>query len=189
MEVTLIAAMDLNRVIGRDDGMPWHLPADFAWFKKNTLGKPIVMGRTTYESIGRPLPKRTNIVLSRRPDFDAPGCLVASDIDQAFALAGDVDEVMICGGGALYEALMPRATRLLVTVVHACVDGDTRFPAFSLNDWEVVSVHHLDADEKNAFDTSYWVLTRREAPVDTHVDGPGVPAELRSRTTTVAAPN
>lgn len=183
MRVTLIAAMDHARVIGAGGGMPWHLPADFRWFRRHTLGKPIAMGRRTFESIGRALPKRTNIVVTRSPDFSAADVRTASSLEQAMAIAASTgaDELMVCGGAVLYEAAMPLAERLLVTVVHTCVEGgDTWFPAFSLDTWRVASAEHAPADADNAYATSYYILDRRPDAERLEVVPDGLPSELRA---------
>ena len=153
MEITLVAALDRNRVIGRRGAIPWHLPDDLAHFKRETLGKPILMGRTTYETVGRPLPRRLNIVLSRtRAAIE--GCVVATGIDEALAAAGDVPEACVIGGGVVYEAFLPRATRMVLTHVDAATEGDARFPEFSAADWRVVSrePHAVDARHAYAFE-------------------------------------
>ncbi|OAN18999.1 diacylglycerol kinase [Photobacterium jeanii] len=159
MKISMIAAMANDRVIGKDNAMPWHLPADFAWFKRSTLGKPIVMGRKTFESIGRPLPGRHNIVISRNPEFQADGVTVVADIDAAIAAAGDVAEVMIIGGGSIYQACLPKADQLYLTFIDAEVDGDTRFPEWG-EAWTLDHEEHYQADEKNAYDMHFVVLAR-----------------------------
>ncbi len=129
MKISMIAAMANDRVIGKDNAMPWHLPADFAWFKQSTLGKPIVMGgRKTFESIGRPLPGRQNIVISRNPNYHAEGVTVVPDIAAAKKAAGDVEELMIIGGGRIYAACLPEADRLYLTFIDLIVEGGYLFP-------------------------------------------------------------
>jgi len=135
MTVSLIVAMAHNRVIGVDNKLPWHLPADLKYFKSVTLGKPIIMGRKTYESIGRPLPGRTNIVVTRNPDWHADGVTVVASLDEAIAAAGDTDEVMIIGGAEIYGAALQAADRLYVTEVDLAVDGDAFFPAIDPALW------------------------------------------------------
>ncbi len=136
--ISLIAAMARNRVIGRRGGMPWHLPEDLRRFRRITWGKPILMGRKTYEAIGRPLPGRDNIVLSRSASFQAPGCTVVGSLAAAFERAGD-QELMVIGGAQLYEALLPRAERLYLTWIEADFPGDTFFPEWDPADWREVS--------------------------------------------------
>lgn len=160
MRVSLVVAMSENRVIGRDNDLPWRLPADLAHFKRLTLGKPIIMGRKTYESIGRPLPGRQNIVLTRDESFQAPGCDICLGLDQAMAVAGSAEEVMIIGGAALYETLLERADRIYLTEVHARIEGDTWFPELDASDWKEVSREAHGADERNSLDYSFVTLDR-----------------------------
>ena len=131
MIISMIAAMANDRIIGKDNQMPWHLPADFAWFKRSTMGKPVVMGRKTYDSIGRPLPGRQNIVISRDASLAIEGVVTVTSIDEALQVAGDVEEVMIIGGGTIYEACLDKANKLYVTHIEAEIQGDTQFPAWS----------------------------------------------------------
>ncbi|HEY5790823.1 MAG TPA: dihydrofolate reductase, partial [Gammaproteobacteria bacterium] len=129
MQLALIAALDRNRLIGRDNALPWHLPADLQHFKRLTLGKPVLMGRRTWESLGRPLPGRHNIVLSRDPAFRAEGATVVGSLDAALEAAGDAAEAMVIGGAAFYATMLPRARRLYLTEVDGEFDGDAWFPA------------------------------------------------------------
>ncbi len=153
--ISLIAAMANNRVIGKENQMPWHLPADLGHFKNVTLGKPIVMGRKTYESIGRPLPGRTNIILTRDRDYKIEGCEHAGSLEEALALLKDVEEVMIIGGGYLYSQTISQADRLYLTFIDLDVDGDTQFPEFEhLQLEEVKREKHLK-DEKNPYDYEF----------------------------------
>ena len=127
----IIAAVAENGVIGVDGDLPWRLPEDLKHFKRTTSGHPIIMGRKTYESIGRPLPRRHNIVLTRNPDYEAPGCTVVQSLEAALEVAwAEDDEVWVIGGAGLYAAALPRATRLELTEVHRSVPGDTFFPEF-----------------------------------------------------------
>jgi len=131
--------------------MPWHLPADLQHFKAVTMGKPIIMGRKTFESIGRPLPGRQNIVISRNPDYRLEGCDTCTSFDAALALAGDIDEVVVVGGGFLYREVLPRANKLYLTFIELEVDGDTHFPEFEhLNLTETQRTAH-QPDEKNPY--------------------------------------
>ena len=161
MRISLIVALARNRVIGRDNQLPWRLSADLQHFKGLTMGKPIVMGRKTYESIGRPLPGRTNIVVTRDSSFSAEGCRVVHSIDEALVTAGGADEVMIMGGENLYSQLLPRADRLYLTEVQAEVSGDAWFPEFDQTQWQELERESHRADEKNEFDYDFVVLTRR----------------------------
>lgn len=159
--LSMIVAHADDRIIGKDNDMPWHLPADLAYFKKTTLGKPVVMGRKTYESIGRPLPGRQNIVISRDPNYQAEGVEVVSSVDAAIDKAGDVEEVMVIGGGAIYAHCLPAAQRLYITHIQASVEGDTQFPAYDLDEWRKVSGESHKADEKNAYDLEFAVYEKR----------------------------
>ena len=157
MIISLIAALDKNNLIGADNGMPWHLPADFKHFKEITMGKPIVMGRKTFESIGRPLPGRQNIVISRK-GFSADGIVTVDSIDAALQLVKDVDEVMIVGGANIYGQLIDKADRLYLTHVDAECEGDAWFPEFDSMLWKVTNESFVKKDEKNNFNfniTSY----------------------------------
>lgn len=161
--ISIIVAMDRNRLIGSNNGLPWRLPADLAHFKAITLGKPIIMGRKTYESIGRPLPGRHNIVISRNPEFSAPGCTVVLSVDAALAAAGEVDELMVIGGARLYADMLPRAQRIYLTQVDGAFTGDTWFPPLDAAVWrEVERVEH-PADERNAQACSFIRLERVSA--------------------------
>ncbi|MEF1256453.1 type 3 dihydrofolate reductase [Vibrio sp. M260112] len=159
MIISMIAAMAHDRIIGKDNQMPWHLPADFAWFKRCTMGKPVIMGRKTYESIGRPLPGRENIVISRDASLVIEGVTTVTSIDEALSVAGDVEEVMIIGGGTIYQACLPKAQKLYVTHIDVQVDGDTQFPAWN-DDFLEVHSEAYQADENNAYDMRFVVLER-----------------------------
>ncbi|AYO21106.1 type 3 dihydrofolate reductase [Vibrio owensii] len=159
MIISMIAAMADNRIIGKDNQMPWHLPADFAWFKRCTMGKPVVMGRKTYESIGRPLPGRLNIVISRDASLSIEGVTTVTSIEQALEVAGEVEEVMIIGGGAIYAACLPMANKLYVTHIEAEIDGDTQFPDWGSEFKETYSEAY-QADEKNAYNMRFTVLEK-----------------------------
>lgn len=159
MIISMIAAMADNRIIGKDNQMPWHLPADFAWFKRCTMGKPVVMGRKTYESIGRPLPGRLNIVISRDASLTIEGVTTVTSIENALDVVGEVDEVMIIGGGAIYAACLPMANKLYVTHIEAEIDGDTQFPDWGTEFKETYSEAY-QADEKNAYSMRFTVLEK-----------------------------
>ncbi len=149
MIITLVAAVSSNGVIGREGTLPWRLPDDLARFKRITVGKPIVMGRKTYESIGRPLPKRTNIVLSRSTSA-IDGCIVVRSPEEALLAAGDAAELCVIGGETVYAAFLPRADRLELTEVLADVEGDARFPDLDRSAWRLASAELHDADERHA---------------------------------------
>jgi len=150
MIISLIAAMDRNRLIGADNGMPWHLPADFKHFKAVTMGKPVIMGRKTFQSIGRPLPGRQNIVVSAS-GFAADGITVVDSIEKALDAAGDAEEVMVIGGASFYAQIIDRADRMYLTHVDAECEGDAWFPEFNMDDWTVVAQQDYSADEKNSY--------------------------------------
>ncbi len=150
MIISLIAAMDKNRLIGADNALPWHLPADFRHFKEVTMNKPIIMGRKTFESIGKALPGRKNIVISRQ-GFNAEEISVADSINAALELADDAEEVMIIGGSSFYEQIIDRADRLYLTLVDAECEGDAWFPAVDKTQWHVIQQQFVKADDKNNY--------------------------------------
>ena len=164
--ITLAVAVADNGVIGRGGALPWRLPEDLRRFKAATLGKPVLMGRKTFESIGRALPGRLNIVLTRRAGWRPadPEVRVAADLDAALALAGDAAEVSVIGGSEIYALALPRASRVLVTEVHATPEGDTRLPRFDPLEWREVSRERWPADERHVHDMSFVVLERSRAP-------------------------
>lgn len=153
MIISLIAAMDENRLIGSNNGLPWHLPADFKHFKEVTMGKPVIMGRKTFESIGRPLPGRKNVVVSRT-GFSAKGVISAASIDEALTEVAGVEEVMIIGGANFYEQMLSKADRMYLTHVSASCQGDAWFPEYSLDEWVITSRQDYKADEKNNYNFS-----------------------------------
>ncbi len=162
MRLTAVVAATENNVIGLDNGMPWHLPADLQHFKSVTLGKPVLMGRRTFEAIGRPLPGRRNLVLTRDSGFAAAGIEVFGSLDAALAAAGDVPELMVIGGQTVYELALPRVTRVHLTRLHMQVSGDAFFPELPADQWQQVSCsERRAADERNACDMSFVVLERR----------------------------
>lgn len=162
----VIVAAAENGVIGRNNGLPWHLPEDLRYFKRVTMGKPIVMGRKTYESIGRPLPGRTNIVITRQADYAPQGVRVVGSLDEALALAADIalidgcDELLVIGGAEIYSSAIPRADRLYLTQVHARVDGDAFLPAVDWSGWREVSRERWSASAANPHDYSFIVFER-----------------------------
>lgn len=163
MKISVIVARSRNNVIGKDNGMPWHLPVDLAWFRENTLGKPVIMGRKTYQSIGRLLPKRPNILLSRG-DFEVEGAYTASDLPQAVGLAENIatgDEIMIIGGGAVFQQAMPFADTLYLTEIQAEIEGDTFFE-FDESQWRITAEKYVAKDDQNPYDCRFMVLTKRK---------------------------
>jgi len=160
MIISLIAALDKNNLIGAADRLPWHLPAEFKHFKKVTLGKPIIMGRKTFESIGKPLPGRQNIVISRQ-GFAAEGITSVSSIETALQVIKDAPEVMIIGGANLYQQMINKADRMILTHVDAECEGDVWFPEINADTWEIISEEHYDADEKNNYNFNIITYQRR----------------------------
>ncbi|REL31724.1 type 3 dihydrofolate reductase [Thalassotalea euphylliae] len=160
--LSMIVAHADNRVIGKDNDMPWHLPADLAYFKQTTLGKPVIMGRKTFESIGRPLPGRQNIVITRNASYVADGVEVVDSIEAALALTQGVEEVMVIGGGAIYQHCLPAADKLYITHIEASIEGDTQFPEYDVEkDWLLTSNTVRAADEKNAYALNFCVYERK----------------------------
>ena len=147
--ISLIVAASANNVIGSQGELPWRLSDDLRRFRETTMGKPIVMGRKTWDSIGRPLPGRQNIVITRQPDFTAEGCDVVASVAEAMSAVGDAAEIMVIGGSQIYELFLPHADRLYLTRVHAEIAGDAFFPAISERDWRLVDEEHHAADERN----------------------------------------
>ena len=160
MKISLIVAAATNNVIGRDGGLPWHLSEDLKRFKRLTTGKAIIMGRLTYESIGKPLPDRRNIVISSREGLEIDGCEVVASPDAAIALTADDEEVVVIGGGGVYAQMLPMADRIYLTRVHASVDGDTYIPEISEDEWQVVDEENFPADESGQYGFSFVTLDR-----------------------------
>ena len=165
MHISIIAAMGNHRVIGNANQLPWHLPADLQHFKRVTMGKPVLMGRKTFESIGRPLPGRTNVVVSRSNQYEAPeGIIKAHSICEAFAHVIAHDEVMIIGGASFYEQLMPYAETLYLTQVHGDFPGDAYFPEIDAETWREVEREEHGPDDKNPYRYAFLVFQRTKEP-------------------------
>jgi dihydrofolate reductase len=161
-QLSLIWAMDENRLIGNNNGLPWYLPADLAFFKRTTMGKPIIMGRKTFESIGRPLPGRQNIVVTRDSSFSADGCDIANSIDQAMSLVSqDAPEAMLIGGASLYLQTLEQADALYLTQIHHTFTGDTWFPEIDMKQWIEDFREDFEADEKNIHPHSFMKYVRK----------------------------
>ncbi|KAA0550134.1 dihydrofolate reductase [Bacillus sp. BGMRC 2118] len=159
--ISFVVAMDNNCVIGEKNELPWHLPADLAYFKKVTMGKPIVMGRKTHESIGRVLPGRENIIITRNEEYQAPGCVVIHHLDEIKKLDQEGDtELCVIGGAELFRELLPVVDRLYITHIYHEFEGDTFFPYVNLDEWHVVSREQGVKDEKNPYDYEYVVYDR-----------------------------
>lgn len=159
--VSLIAAMAENRVIGANNGLPWRLPADLKHFRRLTTGHHIIMGRRNYESIGKPLPDRTNIVVTRNTGYRAPGCLVRNSIEEALATVRNDSEVFIIGGAEIYRQVLDRADRLYLTLIHASIQGDTYFPEFDGHLWQEISRESHAADEINPHAYTFLTYARK----------------------------
>ena len=162
--VSLIVAMAQNGVIGRDNALPWRLPADLKRFKAFTLGKAILMGRETFESICKPLPERANLVLTRDRAWYAAGVIVVHSVEQALAQAGATQELVAIGGAQIYRLVLPFARRIYLTHVHADVPGDTFFPDFDATQWDDVECHPHPADDEHAYPVTFVTLERRNFP-------------------------
>jgi len=169
--ISMISAVAENRVIGNKNTLPWHLPADFKYFKETTLGKTIVMGLNTFKSIGeKSLPGRKNIILNNDPSYVPPeGCFVAHSIDEALkmiendpsASSGQKSEIFVCGGASVYKQFLPLADRLYLTFIHHDFEGDTYFPEFNINDWKEIKRTDCEPDEKNPYSYSFVVLEKK----------------------------
>ncbi|MCW8195737.1 type 3 dihydrofolate reductase [Proteobacteria bacterium 005FR1] len=166
MRISLIVALTDNRVIGRENKMPWHLPNDLKYFKRMTMGKPVVMGRKTFESIGKPLPGRTNVVITHQSGWRAEGVQVAHNVPEGLELATRLslidgsEEVMVIGGAQIYREVLPQAHRLYLTQIHTQIDGDAFFPEISEDEWQEVGREDHKADSANPHDHSFVVLDR-----------------------------
>jgi len=160
LDISIIVAADENGVIGRNNQLPWRLAGDMRHFREVTLGKPVVMGRKTFESIGKPLAGRSNIVVSRQPGLVIDGCIVVASLDAAIDAAGEAEEVMIIGGAELYRESLGLANRIYLTRVHAAVEGDTLFPEIDYDEWRETSIEQHAPDERNEHAYSFEVLER-----------------------------
>ena len=162
MKISMIAAMTDERVIGIENRLPWKLPNDMKWFRQHTLGKPIIMGRKTFESFGaKPLLDRTNIIITRDESYQAKDSIVVHSIEEALQAAGEVNEVMIIGGASFYAQMLPRTDRLYLTYVHTKIEGDAWFPEIDFSEWQEVQRIDCEADEKNALAHSFVILDRQ----------------------------
>ena len=169
MKLSIVVAMSKGRVIGREGQLPWRLSADLQRFKRLTMGHPIVMGRKTFESIGRPLPGRQSIVITRQPEFHAEGIQVAKDLQGALQIAGKAsNEVFVIGGAQIYALALPSADRLYITLVEANIPGDSFFPEWDSQQWELVEESCHPADSKNAFATRFQIFDRRRSYEPAH---------------------
>ncbi|WP_428241248.1 dihydrofolate reductase [Gynuella sp.] len=166
MKLALVWAMARNRVIGKDNQLPWRLPNDMKRFRQLTTGKCVIMGRKTYDSLGRPLPDRENIVITRQQQLSLPGVHVVGSLEEAIELAESLsttrqqDEIMVMGGAEIYARALPVADRLYITHVHADIEGDTCFPEFDMQPWQLQSTEEFCADTDNSYDYSFAVYSR-----------------------------
>lgn len=161
MKISIIVAVSENDVIGKNGHLPWHLSRDLKRFKAITTGHHILLGRKNYDDIGRPLPNRVNLVLSRNASFEAPGCVVVRNLEQAFEIARNSgeEELFVIGGACVYESAMPMATKLYLTRVHANIDGDVKMPPLG-NGWKLLSEERFGKSEKDDFDTTFQIFER-----------------------------
>lgn len=161
--ISFIWAMDNNQVIGNNNELPWHLPADLQYFKRVTMGHPIVMGRKTFESIGRPLPGRENIIITRNPAYTNENCTVIHSVDELlqYCQKNAEEEYFVIGGAELFQQLLPYADRLYVTKIHEQFVGDTFFPPIDLNDWKLNSREKGQKDDKNPYDYEFLMFTKQ----------------------------
>lgn len=160
MSISLIVAVSTNNVIGVGGELPWHISEDLRRFRKLTTGKPVVMGRKTFDSIGRPLPERRNIVITRDPKFIAPGCDIVASPDGVIDLVGESAEIMVIGGSQIYAAFLPRARRIYLTRVHAHIDGDTCFPALDESEWKLVCCEEHAANDARRHSFAFMTYDR-----------------------------
>lgn len=160
MSMSIIVAIDKNRVIGKDNDIPWKLPKDQAYFRKVTMGHPIILGRKNYESIGRPLDGRRNIVLTRDQNYAAPGCDVVHSVDEVLSIVKGEEEAFVIGGEEIYKLFLPYTNKLYITTIEHEFEGDTYFPAFARAEWKEVSVEKGITDEKNPYEYYFHVYEK-----------------------------
>ncbi len=161
VNISIIVAMAKNKVIGNKGKLPWHIPEDLKWFKKVTMGKPIIMGRKTFLSIGKPLPGRKNIILSKNPNFLADGCLVFNGLESAIEQLASESEVMVIGGAQLYACALPLTQKIYLTLIDQVVAGDTYFPDYDLADWQLIEEKCLSGIEKYQFTCKHMIYSRK----------------------------
>ena len=160
--ISIIVAVAENDVIGKDNDLIWHLPRDMKHFKETTTGHFIIMGRKTFESNRRPLPNRTNVIITRDKDFNAEGCVVVHSLEDALKVAKDDPEAFIIGGGVIYKMALPIVDRIYLTKIHHTFEGDTFFPKLDMNEWEEISCQDFEPDEKNKYPFSIIILDRKK---------------------------
>ena len=160
MNISIIAAIGSNHVIGSEGKLLWHMPADMKRFKELTTGKTVIMGRRTYESIGRPLPQRTNIILTRSKNFFADGCIVVNSLDESMELAENEDNIFVIGGASVYEQFLPHANKMYLTLIEHAFDGDTLFPNFDMLEWRETQREQHKKDDKNPYNYTFVTMER-----------------------------
>ncbi|NGQ94663.1 dihydrofolate reductase [Brevibacillus sp. SYP-B805] len=158
--ISLIVAMDQNRLIGRNNGLPWRLPADLQYFKRVTSGKTVIMGRKTYESIGRPLPNRRNIILTTRKDFRPAGCTTYDSVDELMARLPQEEEAFVIGGAEIYRLFLPFADRMYITLIDHAFTGDAYFPSYDESEWRLISSEPGTQNEENPYPYRFTVWER-----------------------------
>ena len=161
MKLSLIVAMDKNRVIGKEGKLPWHLSDDLKNFKKITLHKPVIMGRKTHESIGKALPERKNIIVTRKPDYSVEGCTVCHSLEEALNLCSGDEEAIVIGGADIYAQVLDRVDRIYLTEVHTEIEGDVYFPDFKRESWDEIIRDDYPANEQNDYPFSSFILEKR----------------------------
>jgi len=161
MIISFVAAMAKNRVIGKNNTIPWDMPADMNHMRKLTEGKPLIMGRKTHESIGRPLPKRKNIILTRDTNYKSEGCIVVHTPEEALKAAEGAEEVIIFGGEEIYKMFLKKANRMYLTIIETELEGDTFFPNYKIEEWKEISYEEHEKDAENPHDYVFLVLERK----------------------------
>ncbi|MDF1510373.1 dihydrofolate reductase [Robertmurraya sp. DFI.2.37] len=161
--ISFIVAMDDNRVIGKNNQLPWHLPEDLKFFKRTTMGHPIIMGRKTFISIGRPLPGRENIILTRNVDFQSEGCTIFHNVETllSFCQQKPEQEFFVIGGAEIFKELLPKADRLYITEIHASFEGDTYFPKIAMDEWQLNAKEKGQKDEQNPYEYDFVIYDRK----------------------------
>jgi len=162
MIISLIAAMGKNRVIGKNNSLPWNLPTDMKYFRDKTRNKPVIMGRKTYATIGKPLPNRTNIIITRDENYKAEGCIVVHSADEALKATDNAEEVMVIGGSQIYKEFLPKANKMYLTFIDAEFEGDTYFPEYDITEWKETSYEEHERDAENQYDYRFVVLEREK---------------------------
>ena len=161
MIISFVAAMGKNKVIGKNNSLPWSMPADMKRFKELTMGKLIIMGRKTFESIGAPLPRRINIIITRDHEYEAEGCIVAHSADEALNAAKSAEEAMVIGGSQIYKEFLPRANRMHLTIIDADFEGDAYFPEYRIEEWEETAYEEHERDAENKYNYAFITLERK----------------------------